>query len=177
MRLWCQSPYRFQQEHPSDGLYWFFQPTTASQENVSFTVTKTDFDPKSETRTVTKDLVNRHDFQFGTEDKPIANPDEYFMMMNSSLIVTVGEELLANDYIPSAWPVNIVIESNVDSGKLTFNQNGSFVYVPEQDFYGMDSFSYKLNYGMYDSNTVSVSLYVVQVNTPNFYIYLPLFQN
>lgn len=47
----------------ANGLYWFFQPTTASQENVSFTVTKSGYGSTIETRTVKKDLVNRHDFQ------------------------------------------------------------------------------------------------------------------
>ena len=60
----------------ANGLYWFFQPTTASQENVSFTVTKTGFDPTVETRTVKKDLINRHDFQLGTGGGPII-PDEF----------------------------------------------------------------------------------------------------
>jgi len=49
-----------------NGLYWYFQPTVASQDNVSFTVTKTDYEPTIETRTVEKDLINRHDFQLGS---------------------------------------------------------------------------------------------------------------
>ncbi len=54
-----------------NGLYWFFQPTTATQENVSFTVTKTGYGPTIETRTVKKDLINRHDFQLGEGGGPI----------------------------------------------------------------------------------------------------------
>ena len=54
-----------------NGLYWFFQPATATQENVSFTVTKTGYGPTIETRTVKKDLINRHDFQLGEGGGPI----------------------------------------------------------------------------------------------------------
>lgn len=63
-----------------NGLYWFFQPTSASQENVEFTVTKTGYGPTIVTRTVKKDLVNRHDFQLSTEGIVIPYFSLYFPM-------------------------------------------------------------------------------------------------
>ena len=62
-----------------NGLYWFFQPTAASQENVSFTVSKTGYGPSIETRTVKKDLINRNDFQLSTGG--IIIPDDFSLYL------------------------------------------------------------------------------------------------
>ncbi len=142
----------------ANGLYWFFQPTTASEDNVSFTVTKTGFDPIIETRTVKKDLINRHDFQLSNVDKLVANPDEYSMVMNSRLNVTVGEGILANDIHQSGLPVYAVLVGGVASGELTLNPDGSFIYTPNENFHGVDQFTYQISDGINLSNTVSVTL-------------------
>ena len=62
-----------------NGLFWFFQPTATSQENVSFTVIKTIYEPTIETRTVKKDLINRHDFQLSTGG--IIVPDDFSLFL------------------------------------------------------------------------------------------------
>jgi hypothetical protein len=103
--------------------------------------------------------------------------DEYSMVMNRSLNVVVGEGLLVNDINPSGLPVNLVLVSNVASGTLNLNQNGSFIYIPKQNFYGTDSFTYQLKSGLYESNTVSVSLYVGQSINSAFSLFLPLILN
>ena len=100
----------------------------------------------------------------------VAVPDEYSMFMNKSLTVPVGNGLLVNDINPSAVPVNLVLVSNVSSGDLSLTQNGAFEYKPNQDFYGIESFSYKLSYGMYESEPAQVRIFVL----PPLKIYLPL---
>ncbi|MBP7213557.1 MAG: tandem-95 repeat protein [Anaerolineaceae bacterium] len=106
------------------------------------------------------------------EIKPnlVAVPDEYSMFMNKSLVVPVGKGLLVNDINPSALPVNLILVSNVSSGDLSLTQNGAFQYKPNQDFYGIESFSYKLRYGMYESEPAQVKIFVL----PPLRVYLPL---
>ena len=47
---------------------------------------------------------------------------------------------------------------------FTLNANGSFVYTPNANYNGADSFTYKVNDGTVDGNTVTVSLTVNPVN-------------
>ena len=65
----------------ANGLYWFFQPTTVSQENVSFTVTKTGYGPTIETRTVKQDLINRHDFQLNIDRTAIPDLNTFLPLI------------------------------------------------------------------------------------------------
>jgi VCBS repeat-containing protein len=49
-------------------------------------------------------------------------------------------------------------------GNLTFNADGTYVYTPNADYNGTDSFTYKANDGSLDSNLGTVSLTVTPVN-------------
>ena len=49
-------------------------------------------------------------------------------------------------------------------GALTFNSNGSFSYVPVQYYHGTDSFTFKANDGLVDSNVATLTLTVNHVN-------------
>ena len=48
-------------------------------------------------------------------------------------------------------------------GKLTLNADGSFTYIPTPHYVGQDSFSFKVNDGITDSNTATVTLNVLPV--------------
>src|SRR5205085_10350313 len=54
--------------------------------------------------------------------------------------------------------------TNPANGQLTFNADGSFVYVPNQNFSGVDSFTYKINNGIIDSAPATVTINVTAVN-------------
>ncbi|QNM98753.1 tandem-95 repeat protein [Chitinimonas koreensis] len=49
-------------------------------------------------------------------------------------------------------------------GELVLNADGSFLYRPNADFNGTDSFSYRLNDGRADSNVATVTLTLAAVN-------------
>src|SRR5207247_2084419 len=49
-------------------------------------------------------------------------------------------------------------------GLLTLNANGSFTYTPAANFNGSDSFTYKANDGLLDSNMATVALTINPVN-------------
>ncbi|MEO7622278.1 MAG: cadherin-like domain-containing protein, partial [Gallionella sp.] len=49
-------------------------------------------------------------------------------------------------------------------GTLAMNANGTFSYTPSLNFFGADSFSYRLSDGPLDSNLATVSLTITPVN-------------
>lgn len=100
----------------------------------------------------------------------VAVPDEYLMFINRNLDVSFSKGLLVNDINPSGLPVNVVLVSNTAFGELSLKQNGAFEYKPNQDFYGTESFSYKLSYGIYESAPAQVEILVL----PLLKVYLPL---
>jgi VCBS repeat-containing protein len=57
-----------------------------------------------------------------------------------------------------------VLDSDVTTGTLTLNSNGSFVYTPTLNFCGTDSFSYHAHDGQAGSNIAAVALHVTCVN-------------
>jgi VCBS repeat-containing protein len=69
--------------------------------------------------------------------------------------------------IPSANggnPLTAALVSSTSHGALTLNPDGSFVYVPDANFNGTDSFVYHANDGSTNSNDVTVLIDVAPVN-------------
>jgi len=56
--------------------------------------------------------------------------------------------------------------TDVTNGTLTLHTNGSFTYTPEPDFNGIDTFTYKANDTINESNTATVYITVTAVNDP-----------
>ena len=62
-------------------------------------------------------------------------------------------------------PVAVLIDGP-DHGSLSFGSDGAFVYTPELDFDGIDSFSYEVSNGDVVSSQAMVSIVVAPVNDP-----------
>ena len=98
-------------------------------------------------------------------DAPVANPDAYTIGMNGVLSLQ-QPGVLAND-VDVDWDVLMAYRvETVQHGSLTFNASGSFVYVPDSDWSGSDSFSYYISDGRISSATVTVNLTVTPTNQP-----------
>jgi uncharacterized delta-60 repeat protein len=54
--------------------------------------------------------------------------------------------------------------SDAAHGSVTVNPNGGFSYTPNADFYGSDSFTFKVNDGSADSNVATITLTVLADN-------------
>ena len=54
--------------------------------------------------------------------------------------------------------------TNVSNGTLTLNGDGTFVYTPNPNFFGTDTFTYRANDGALDSNVATVTITVTPVN-------------
>ena len=74
--------------------------------------------------------------------------------------------MLANDTDADGDALTAVVVSGPSHGTLTLNANGSFTYTPTAGYYGADSFTYKANDGLADSNVATVSLTINAVNHP-----------
>jgi VCBS repeat-containing protein len=77
--------------------------------------------------------------------------------------------VLTNDTDVEGDGLTAVLDTNVTSGTLTFNSDGSLTYVPDANFCGTDSFTYHANDGSANSNSsATVTLTVTCVNdAPN----------
>ena len=94
---------------------------------------------------------------------PVAILDSYSTAEDALLTVSASG-VLQNDSDVDLNALTAVLVSNVANGTLNLNTDGSFTYLPNEDYVGPDSFSYKANDGLLDSNIVIVSINVTFVN-------------
>ena len=95
---------------------------------------------------------------------PVAVNDTYTVDEDGTLNVSPG--VLANDNDPDGDPITASLVNNVSQGSLTFNPNGSFTYIPNPGFHGMDGFTYRVYDGALYSNSATVTITVNHVNHP-----------
>ena len=91
---------------------------------------------------------------------PIAQADSYYVPVAQTLSVIVGEGVLANDSDPDNDPLETQLADGVDHGLLTLRADGSFVYVPEVSFVGLDYFRYIAYDGLAGSSETLVAITV-----------------
>ena len=120
----------------------------------SFTYTANDF-RASEPATVNITVTPKY-------DPAIAVADSYKSLAGQVLNVNDADGVLANDENPDAADLQAEVVTDVTSGSLTLNGDGSFSYDP-QGFAGEMTFSYRIADGTGTSNTTNVTLVI---NTP-----------
>ena len=96
-------------------------------------------------------------------DAPVASNDSYSVAEDGTLSVPANG-VLANDTDVDANPLAAALVSGPLNGSLTLNANGSFVYTPNANYHGADSFTYRTNDGTANSNVATVSLTITSVN-------------
>jgi VCBS repeat-containing protein len=97
------------------------------------------------------------------QNAPHAIVDQFFGTEDTPLHVT-APGILSNDVDFDGDPLTVALVNGPAHGTLTLNADGSFDYRPFTDFNGLDSFSYKANDGLFDSNVATVRLTVSPVN-------------
>jgi large repetitive protein len=95
---------------------------------------------------------------------PVANADSYSTNEDTPLTVLAPAGLLANDTDGDSDPLTAIKVSDPTSGSVTLNTDGSFTYAPNANFNGSDSFTYKANDLVADSNVATVTITVNAVN-------------
>lgn len=100
-------------------------------------------------------------------DPSTAVNDSYSTNEDATLNVTTLETgVLGNDTDPDTAKalLRAVLVSGPANGNLILNQNGSFSYTPNGDFFGSDGFTYRIDDGENLSNIATVNLTIVSVN-------------
>jgi Bacterial Ig domain len=96
-------------------------------------------------------------------DAPTAGADAYSLAEDTTLTVSVGSGVLANDGDEDGNPITPALVSGPSNGTLTLNADGSFLYVPKANFFGTDSFVYRVSDGALSSANATVTLTVTGV--------------
>ena len=99
---------------------------------------------------------------------PTANPDEYTFAEDVSVLfalVTADRGVLSNDVDPDGDPLTAVLVDTAQHGVLTLNPNGSFSYDSDENFSGVDSFTYRAR-DFQDSEVTLVTINVTPVYDP-----------
>ena len=87
---------------------------------------------------------------------PHAQPDTYRVRSLDSLQVAPEEGVLANDCDPDGDALTVVLVEEPHAGEVELFPDGSFRYTPNEDFSGVDSFTYSAVDGATASDPVTV---------------------
>jgi VCBS repeat-containing protein len=98
-----------------------------------------------------------------TDSAPVA-VDDNFVVNEDGMLVVPAAGVLANDTDADSPVLTAAVVAAPTHGTVVFNTDGSFVYTPGLNFFGVDSFTYKANDGSLDSNTATVTITVAAVN-------------
>ena len=94
---------------------------------------------------------------------PVASNDSYTVNENNILDIA-APGILANDTAAAGKTLTAGLASNVKNGTLILNSTGSFIYVPDLNFHGIDHFKYVANDGTVSSNIANVTIIVKMIN-------------
>ncbi len=96
-------------------------------------------------------------------DAPAAGADSFSVDEDTTLQVT-DPGVLGNDSDVEGKSLGAMLVTGPAHGGLTFNADGSFIYTPDANYNGADSFTYRANDGTDDSAVATVSLTIGAVN-------------
>jgi hypothetical protein len=104
-------------------------------------------------------------------ERPVSNADNYSTNEDTPLVIPAAG-VLGNDTDVDSPALTVDLSSVIGpfNGALTMSANGSFVYTPNLNFFGSDSFTYKAKDAFRDSSaaaTVSITVYPVN-DAPSF---------
>ena len=99
----------------------------------------------------------------GVNQAPDARNDLYSVNEDSVLTRSVTQGVLNNDSDPEGTPLSLSLVSDVSHGSLSLDADGSFVYTPDADFDGQDSFVYQVSDGD-KTDIATVSIQVSPIN-------------
>jgi len=92
------------------------------------------------------------------DDVPVANNITETMDENRSTGFNQSLSITLDASDADGDDLTYIIESGVSNGSLQSDGTSTVVYTPNQDYNGVDTFTYKVNDGYYDSNTATVTI-------------------
>ena len=94
---------------------------------------------------------------------PSAQDDPFFVDLNMAFAMDLPSGLLRNDSDPDFDPLTVTVFDYGGPGTVQVNPNGTFTYVPAQDFVGTDTFTYTIEDGEGGSADGTVTINVGQL--------------
>ena len=97
---------------------------------------------------------------------PTAEDHAYTTNEDTALNVAADQGVLQGASDPDGDTLTAVRGEGPAHGALTLNDDGSFTYVPDTNFSGSDTFTYRTSDGVLTSNPATVTISVVARNDP-----------
>ncbi|MEM7166617.1 MAG: Ig-like domain-containing protein [Planctomycetota bacterium] len=95
---------------------------------------------------------------------PSTNPETYPATEDTQLTVTQANGVLDNDNDPESDPLTASLVTTTPNGTLNLAMDGSFTYLPNENFNGQDTFTYQANDATGSSSPQAVTINVAAVN-------------
>jgi VCBS repeat-containing protein len=95
---------------------------------------------------------------------PAAVDDTYTVGEDMTLTIDAAAGVLDNDTDPDGDMLTAMLVGDVANGTLTLAADGSFTYVPDENFSGTDSFTYHATDGIIESGEATVTITVTAAN-------------
>ena len=74
---------------------------------------------------------------------PTANPDSYTLQEDATFFaVPLASGVLANDTDNEGDALTATLVDSTQNGRVTLNDDGTLIYIPDPDFSGVDTFTY-----------------------------------
>jgi VCBS repeat-containing protein len=117
---------------------------------------------------INKPEIDNYLDSFSVNSEPEAVADSYNTDEDTTLTINSSNGILANDTDAEQDKLSVAgskVFSQPAHGTLSLNADGSFIYQPNPNFNGSDSFTYKANDGVSDSeDTATVTINIKPVN-------------
>ena len=97
-------------------------------------------------------------------DIPVTKPVALEVLEDNKLVKNITNGLALNTFDPDGDTLKYLIVDSTKNGILNYSQDGSFIYIPNKDFNGLDSFTYRASDNMYSSNVSTYTIKVISVN-------------
>ena len=96
---------------------------------------------------------------YALRNSPFTTSDSY-VFLSQSQTINAAQGVLKNDSPRDDLPLTASLITNALHGNVTLNADGSFTYVPQTNYSGPDSFTYRVSDGVADPTGATVSLTV-----------------
>ncbi len=113
--------------------------------------------------TETSELVEAQIDVTGQNDAPVAENDVFVGSEDTALDVA-SAGVLSNDYDVDGDALSAALVDIPEHGTVAFGADGSFQYVPEPDFFGVDAFTYQISDGVETSDLAVAEIRIEAVN-------------
>ena len=136
----------------ADGSFTYDPQGFSGTETFSYIV----FDQTQNTNAQTVTLI--------VNTPPVAVNDSISLNEDTKLVLDLADGPFSNDIDADGNNLTARVVSPTSNGSVVINNDGSFEYTPNADYFGNDIFSYILSDGVDESNEAFVTLDVLPVN-------------